>query len=187
MTDQEILRHYEKKEYDLPMYYIYKQSGWFDMVRRVVNNPHSTISAKDVFQDAAKRLHLRLKGGHYRGNGPLRGYFYKIVMHVWLEYLRYERNHRKHVANSKRPLETYLREQLERGWMKDNVEELLQRMMPLTEDERKILLLVAEDYSMREIAAILQINERYARQKHYRAKKKFRALPGISNYNDLTN
>ena len=154
--DQEILKGFYKKNLPYIQRYILQNSG-----------NHEDV--EDVFQDALVLMYQKVKTGSLELQSSLNTYFYAICKNIWRNRLR---KHKKLVVIENTPdtedIDSSVIQEIEN---KEREHVYRKYFVKLSDTCKKILSLVFDGNSMRDIAQLTGYSEAYTRKKKFECKK----------------
>lgn len=166
-----------ERERNLALNYLYDQSGLYNLVYSIVvkNSNGNEEDARDVYNESFCALSRHLVSGRFRGDCKLSTYFYRIALRTWMHYRdKKERDARRGVEEwpdeEYDPNETYYASQERRAALDLAMEKLGRR-------SQQILKLWANDFSMKEIARIIELGSSdRAKKETQRSKARLRKV-----------
>lgn len=169
--------HGNEREQNLALNYLYEKSGLYNLVHSIVvkNSNGSEEDARDVYNESFCALSRHLVSGRFRGDSKLSTYFYRIALRTWLHYKdKKERQAYESVEEWPEeeydPNDAYYASQQRRAALELALEKLGRR-------SQQILKLWANDFSMKEIARIIELGSSdRAKKETQRSKARLRKV-----------
>ncbi|WP_062052629.1 RNA polymerase sigma factor [Aquimarina longa] len=136
----------------------------------ILRNCGNTEDVEDIFQDALVLLYQKLRSGLLELRVPVRTYFYGICKNLWRNRLRKKK--KLIIGDEHHFLEEEANDSIIIDIENQEREHLYRKyFQKLDTKSKKLLCLVFERKSMREISKITGYSEGYARKKKFEAKK----------------
>lgn len=158
---------------------------YFDRIRVFIeNNSGKENDALDIFQDALMILYQKSKDPSFQLSSSLYTYLFAICKNQWFKQLKKNSYQDRTISDD---LVLIDKERiLDAIYEKERYQLYRQKFKTLGENCQQILNLFFEGKSMREIASLMNISEKYARKRKFSCKEKLiNAIKNDHTYNEL--
>ena len=136
----------------------------------ILQNSGNEADVEDVFQDAMVLLYEKLKSDSLEVTASIHTYFYAVCKNIWRNRLRKT----SRITTKAEPLDHSTGEEEKIVDIIDQKEReyVYQKyFIKLNQSCKKVLTLVFQGKSMKEIASVMEYSEGYARRKKFECKK----------------
>ncbi len=174
MTDQEIFEGIARKDNQTFLFLYQEHQG--QILRMVQKNSGNEADAHDIFQEGLVALWTNISRGKFvqKDNAKISTYLYTLCRNIWISRLRKRKNI---LSIDKRPHLEVAAEVDEMEAQYDQIAMLENQFAKLGDACRKILtLFYYQKAALKEIAELMQITEKTAKNTKYRCMQNLRTI-----------
>ncbi len=180
LTDEELIDQINKTKNDLLFGVLYERYSNI-VYNKCYGFTKTTAEAQDLAQDVFVKLYQKLSS--FEGRSKFSTWMYSLTYNMCVDYVN--KNILKTVSTEEKELEdlNYLQEEPEDDSLFQMRAELLKKALENISPEDKMILLLKyqDDFSIKDIMAVLDINESAVKMRLKRAKARI-----VEAYNNLT-
>jgi len=136
----------------------------------IENNSGKENDALDIFQDALMVIYQKSKDPDFKLSSTLYTYLFAICKNLWFKQLKKKSNSERTIPDEKVLIDK--ERIIEAINERDRYQLYRKKFQKLSADCQQILMLFFEGQSMRKIAELMNISEKYARKRKFNCKEK---------------
>ncbi|MEM7106263.1 MAG: sigma-70 family RNA polymerase sigma factor [Bacteroidota bacterium] len=182
ITDKELIKGIALGDPEV-MGYLYQ--AYFPRIERFITSNSGDIDdAMDIFQDAVMVVYQKFKNPEASLTSSFFTFLYAVCRNLWLKELKKRKD--KGVTTSLESVSIGVEEIESAIFNRDKISLFRSKFTKLGQGCQDILKLFFDGKSMKEIASIMNISEKYARKRKFQCKEKLTALVKADPlYNEL--